>query len=213
MTFLTGWITNILLFILLAIVIDMLLPNSSMQKYSKMVIGLMLIVVILNPVFSLFSVDINKLISDFQINDASLDEESKKLIESQKREIQASQRAYILEQMAVQMKKDAGEDMEKEYSMEIRDIAIQVSDEQKSIGSSKDVKSVDVYVSAPSEKEQTAVETIAPIQIDASREMVPKEDIADSRLKDMASLLAQIWELDQEQILIHVEGGEDQVHE
>ncbi|KZZ86257.1 stage III sporulation protein AF [Bacillus sp. SJS] len=213
MTFLTGWITNILLFILLAIVIDMLLPNSSMQKYSKMVIGLMLIVVILNPVFSLFSVDINKLISDFQINDASQDEESKKLIESQKREIQASQRAYILEQMAVQMKKDAGEDMEKEYSMEIRDIAIQVSDEQKSIGSSKDVKSVDVYVSAPSEKEQTAVETIAPIQIDASREMVPKEDIADSRLKDMASLLAQIWELDQEQILIHVEGGEDQVHE
>ncbi|MBS2969590.1 stage III sporulation protein AF [Metabacillus sp. KIGAM252] len=213
MSYLTSWITNILLFILLAIVIDMLLPNSSMQKYAKIVIGLMLIVVIMNPVFSLFSVDINKLIGEFQINDASQDEQSKKLIESQKREIQASQRAYILEQMAVQMKKDAGEDMEKEYSMEIRDIAIQVSDEQKTIGSSKDVESVDVYVSAPSEKEQTAVETIAPIQIDASREMVPKEDIADSRLKDMASLLAQIWELDQEQILIHVEGGEDQVHE
>ena len=37
MEFLTEWLTNIILFILMAIVIDMLLPNSSMQKYAKMV--------------------------------------------------------------------------------------------------------------------------------------------------------------------------------
>ncbi|MCY8267765.1 stage III sporulation protein AF, partial [Bacillus haynesii] len=42
MEFLTEWLTNIILFILMAIVIDMLLPNSSMQKYAKMVISLLL---------------------------------------------------------------------------------------------------------------------------------------------------------------------------
>ncbi|MEN2451142.1 stage III sporulation protein AF, partial [Bacillus sp. JR_15] len=34
MSFLTEWITSIILFILFAIVIDLLLPNSSMQKYA-----------------------------------------------------------------------------------------------------------------------------------------------------------------------------------
>ncbi|MCY9430773.1 stage III sporulation protein AF, partial [Bacillus spizizenii] len=45
MSFLTEWLTTIVLFILFAIVIDMLLPSSSMQKYAKMVVSLLLIVV------------------------------------------------------------------------------------------------------------------------------------------------------------------------
>ncbi|MCY8129840.1 stage III sporulation protein AF, partial [Bacillus spizizenii] len=40
MSFLTEWLTTIVLFILFAIVIDMLLPSSSMQKYAKMVVSL-----------------------------------------------------------------------------------------------------------------------------------------------------------------------------
>ncbi|MDV2687064.1 stage III sporulation protein AF, partial [Alkalihalophilus lindianensis] len=51
MDFLIEWVTNIILFILLATVIDMLLPNSSMQKYTKMVMGLLLIAIILTPIF------------------------------------------------------------------------------------------------------------------------------------------------------------------
>ncbi|MGD6815576.1 stage III sporulation protein AF [Metabacillus sp. 84] len=214
MAFLTSWITNIILFILLAIVIDMLLPNSSMQKYAKIVIGLMLIAVILNPVFQLFSVDINELIEKFQLTQGQQDEESNKLIESQKKEIQASHRAYILEQMAVQMKNDAGEELKKEYQMEIQDIAIHVSEEQEAIESSKDVSTVEVLVRAPSEKRANAIEAIEPIEIDASEEIVPEgEHEADHQLRSMASLLAQIWELDQKQILIRAEGGEGQVHE
>lgn len=57
MSFLTEWLTSIVLFILFAIVIDMLLPNSSMQKYAKMVVSLLLIVVMLNPIFKLFKTD------------------------------------------------------------------------------------------------------------------------------------------------------------
>ncbi|AZB43535.1 stage III sporulation protein AF [Bacillus sp. FJAT-42376] len=213
MSFLTSWITNILLFILLAIVIDLLLPNSSMQKYAKMVIGLMLIVIILNPVFNLFSVDINKLISEFQINNLSQDEESKKLIESQKKEIQASQRAYILEQMAVQMKKDAGEDLEKSFHMNISSIDIHIQNGQEAIESSKDVQSVDVFLSTASQKQQPSVEAITPVRIDTSKELAPKEEIDKNRLEEMTVLLAKIWQLDQSQIQIHAEGGENQVHE
>lgn len=57
MSYLIEWVTNIILFILLATVIDMLLPNSSMQKYTKMVTGLLLIAIILTPIFKLISKD------------------------------------------------------------------------------------------------------------------------------------------------------------
>lgn len=57
MSFLTEWLTTIVLFILFAIVIDMLLPSSSMQKYAKMVVSLLLIVVMLTPIFKLFNTD------------------------------------------------------------------------------------------------------------------------------------------------------------
>lgn len=57
MNFITEWVTNIILFILLATVVDMLLPNSTFQKYAKMVAGLLLITVILTPVFKLISSD------------------------------------------------------------------------------------------------------------------------------------------------------------
>ncbi|CAM5190618.1 Stage III sporulation protein AF OS=Bacillus licheniformis CG-B52 OX=1368424 GN=N399_14480 PE=4 SV=1 [Bacillus licheniformis] len=96
MEFLTEWLTNIILFILMAIVIDMLLPNSSMQKYAKMVISLLLIVVILNPIFSLFRTDPDVIFEKLTKNGQVQSNEIKNQLNSEKKEIQASQQAYYL---------------------------------------------------------------------------------------------------------------------
>lgn len=85
MSFLTEWLTNIILFILLAIIIDMLLPNSSMQKYAKMVISLLLIVVILNPIFSLFRADPDVIFEQLTKNGQVQSEEIKNQLNSEKK--------------------------------------------------------------------------------------------------------------------------------
>lgn len=105
MSFLTEWLTSIVLFILFAIVIDMLLPNSSMQKYAKMVVSLLLIVVMLNPIFKLFKTDPEVIFEYLTENGQSQSADIKNHINSEKKEIQATQRAYILEEMAVQLKR------------------------------------------------------------------------------------------------------------
>ena len=61
MSFLSSWISNIIIFILLATVIDMLLPSSSLQKYTKMVIGLLLIAIIITPILSLFQTNFEQI--------------------------------------------------------------------------------------------------------------------------------------------------------
>ena len=104
MDFLTDWITNILLFILLAVVVELLLPQTSLQKYVKMVIGLLLISIILNPIFKLFSSDLEDLLKNANVlfeKDVNTNIENS--IENQKIDIQADQNAYILEQTAVQL--------------------------------------------------------------------------------------------------------------
>ena len=50
----------------------------------------------------------------------------KNLIELQKKEIQASQHAYILEQMAVQLKKEAEEELMEQYGLVITDMDLLV---------------------------------------------------------------------------------------
>ncbi|XOK63771.1 stage III sporulation protein AF [Paenibacillus elgii] len=53
MDFLSGWLKSIVMVILLATFVDLLLPNQSMQRYVKTVIGLFLLLTLLQPLFSL----------------------------------------------------------------------------------------------------------------------------------------------------------------
>jgi len=55
MTWLTLWLKKIILLVLLAAFLDLILPNTTLQRYVKMVMGLILLLTIISPVFSLFS--------------------------------------------------------------------------------------------------------------------------------------------------------------
>lgn len=55
MVWLTIWLKKIILLVLLAAFLDLILPNTSMQRYVKMVMGLIILLTILSPVFSLFN--------------------------------------------------------------------------------------------------------------------------------------------------------------
>ncbi|MBU3161447.1 stage III sporulation protein AF [Clostridium frigoris] len=51
------WVTNITVAIFFITAVEMILPDNSMKKYAKFVLGLMLIVVIINPIIKLFDKD------------------------------------------------------------------------------------------------------------------------------------------------------------
>lgn len=51
------WLQSIVVVVLLAIVVELVLPNSKMLRYSRLVVGLILLLTILNPVLQLFQVD------------------------------------------------------------------------------------------------------------------------------------------------------------
>ncbi|UGB29435.1 stage III sporulation protein AF [Metabacillus sp. B2-18] len=216
MSFLTEWITNIIVFILLAVVIDLLLPNSSMQKYAKMVISLLLIIVIINPIFKIFSADMNDVLNDFRLQASSEGETGKNLIEFQKKEIQASQRAYILKQMAVQMKTMAEEELVQSYDVMIDTIHLSENEQVEEINSQKDLQHIQVILKPNVVKEAAedgSVEVVQPVSIDTTNELVKEEQVDEVQVAKMTASLAEIWEVEEEKISIDLERGEESLNE
>lgn len=54
---LKGWVTNITIAVFFITAVEMILPNNNMKKYAKFVLGLMLIVVIIDPIIKILDRD------------------------------------------------------------------------------------------------------------------------------------------------------------
>ncbi|KPL59635.1 stage III sporulation protein AF [Rossellomorea vietnamensis] len=208
MSFLTDWITNIIIFVLLATVIDMLLPSSNMQKYAKIVTGLLLITIILTPLFKLMSTDFDEVMNSIDLNGPSQNKSMENEIEMKKKEIQASQRAYILEQMAVQMKQQAEKEMMDEHGKVIEKVTIQADDVENLPDS---ITEVSVIVKEKESEQDSTIETVRNVEIDTGSEA--RKKTSDEDTSQLASSLAEQWNLSQDKIIITVEGGTGEANE
>ncbi|WP_334071686.1 MULTISPECIES: stage III sporulation protein AF [Paenibacillus] len=57
MTFIGEWLKEIILVVLIAVFIDLLLPNRAMERYVKFVVSLLILLTLLSPLMRLFSTD------------------------------------------------------------------------------------------------------------------------------------------------------------
>jgi stage III sporulation protein AF len=200
-----NWVTQIILFIILATIIDLLIPTSSMNKYIKLVVGLILILILLKPIFYVLNIDMETALNKSfqQVNDVGNDDESvKNLIEFQKTEIQSTQDAYILEQMAVQLIEIAEDPIKEEHQLEITNIEFKFnSDESYSY---EDLEEVIVYVKdlVEEEGEQGVVDDVV-----INTDHVVEEKEVDRHDEDIKQLLTMVWELTDKEITIYWEGG------
>ncbi|QKY69302.1 stage III sporulation protein AF [Lentibacillus sp. CBA3610] len=208
MDVLIEWVTQIIIFLLLASVVDLLVPATSMKKYVKLVVGLILILLILKPVFYLFDMDIRQALEgSMEQIESEQDEmvQTENLMKTQKSEIQASQHAYILEQMAVQLKDLANSSLQQEYEQEIIQIDLQISGDAdltyENLDENLDEINVTLQESQPGEGGVDAVEDVV---IDTDE---PSEEEVDLDVEGIKQLLQDLWDVEKEKITIIGEGG------
>ncbi|WP_270179230.1 stage III sporulation protein AF [Alkalihalobacillus sp. CinArs1] len=199
MDIITGWVTNIILLILIATVLELLLPNSNMQRYVKMVIGLMLMAVILSPLLKIFTEDFDAMLRSVTIRDSNTSIQMENSIETKKSEIQASNSAYIEEQMAVQLKSQVEKELREQFNLEISDLAL-------ALGEVEGEKNIDqIAVKVKEYSEETAVNDIEAVSISFSES---EEEELNADAKKVAYFLADEWQLYPNQVGVEVEGGE-----
>ncbi|MCR6110497.1 stage III sporulation protein AF [Bacillus sp. A301a_S52] len=210
-----NWITNIILLILFATVLELLLPNASTHRYIKLVIGLILLLILLQPVLSLFKMDTENVISQMEKWGQSLNADVENIDDLEKSDIESVSLAYISEQVAVQLKKQANAKLVEEYGKTIIDVNVTFHSLHEPTDK-ENFSGVEVTI-APAGASEESVEGegddenihIAKIEIDNK---TPEEDNTEEEregTRDMRSRLSSIWEVPEDLITLYEEGGDN----
>lgn len=206
-----SWVAQIVLLILFAIILEMLLPNESFQKYVKMVIGLVIIIAILNPIVRLFHIPEDQILSQFQLGQSN--NSIKNSIKMNKSEIQASQDAYILKQVRVQMINLVKGELKKNYGLAIQNLNI-----KRDQSNNNTLSHVTVTLGQAQKKSTTAkngqvtikpVQAVKPVrvQVTENNQTTKQNSKVTSKTKKVREYLAKQWGLSTNQISVTMEGG------
>lgn len=121
MAFFTEWITRIVLFLLLAMVTESLLPSGMMRKYARLVMSILLLFIFLGPLLDILNIDPEEMMNtaqyrmDQQVNEIALQES----IEQKKKEILEGQDAYKLEQVTEGLKTELAAPLKEQHDVQI----------------------------------------------------------------------------------------------
>src|SRR5699024_954268 len=201
MALLSDWIYEIIIFLLIATIIDLLVPKNSYKKYVKLVVGLVLLLIFLKPVFYLFNIDVEQEVENFfySINQETEESKNKKYnLKEKENEIQSGQDAYIYEHMAEELIAIAEYPIIDEYQLEIIDIDFVFNSEIKTY---ENLEQLIVYVSEY-EGEGRVVKDVKEIVINSDEPEGNNEDIQDQFIQQ----LRELWELENQEIRIIWEG-------
>ncbi len=185
-----------------------------MQRYVKMVVGLLLLVVMLQPLLAIFTEDVDAWLFSI-LNETNRTEQSvANTINLQKREIELGQRAYISEQVAVQLKSQVEEALQEEYALKIVRVNVELANDTAETVTEQEIKAIYVHVQTAETKadvekseEYGDVQPIEVVQINTSQ-TTPVETLETSKdLESVKQFLSQYWHIPNEMILLAWEGG------
>ena len=203
MEFIKEWVTTIVIFVLIATVIDFLLPNTKMHKYVKTVVGLLLITIIINPIFTLLSKNFEIDVSSFGVIPTTAYVQQENLIESQKLEIESVQAAYILEETATRLSNQVQEELMEQYGLRIESLTFETTSQSKDTLYDS-IKNIQVVVqSFDSNTNIKKIENIEIVQVGTSEPFQVQEE---DNFDEVVSFLADSWNVEEKQIKIYQKG-------
>lgn len=206
MTFIGEWLKEIILVVLIAVFIELLLPNRAMERYVRFVVSLLILLTLLSPLMRLFSTDASeKIESAFMDNWGGLEERGAQTATDsilaqgellrKRREAEALQ--WAGEEAARQMKRQ----IEQETGTSVERVVVNIregkpSSEGKPVGEAEGpvIQTVQVVMRTgetpavePGQKKRIAVEPVEKVRVDdveVSAKAGPEEE-SDGRASEV----------------------------
>lgn len=211
MTWLTLWLKKIILVVLLGAFLDLVLPNTSLQRYVKMVMGLILLLTIISPVFALFSLsqdDLALRLDQYQKElDKPADEEWKRITDKLLKHQDDQVTAYVREQVSASVK----ESVKQAYGMDVQHIEIVMNQDNPEQPVLQRIELVVADSVADEEAAVRPIQPIQPIEISVNPVTAPKVDPPDQEVSvqqpnslhaQIASDIAARWGLASNQVVV-----------
>jgi stage III sporulation protein AF len=213
MELISDWLRQIVLLVLIATFIDLLLPNHSMDRYVKLVMGLLIILAILSPVFSLIRKDWD--VSALAFRNGGTDVQDMTSLESIRRHgemLGRTQDQLIKEQAEDQMAQSIRRESEDRFHVTVSSVQVKAAtpaDNNRPPGVS--LVSLAVIPEGPGSQEGRTsvapVKEVGPVEIDTMKqEPVEQERAGDDALsRRIRTYLQETWHLRPSQIRVSVE--------
>jgi stage III sporulation protein AF len=183
---LSKWIYTIVVIIVFVTFIEILMPSSSLKKYTRVILGFLVMTIILSPLISLFNNDFSLGVYSFKIQsrmDSMNYKEQGVYSKSQWEGISAEYRQNLENHIAQQVKKEEGD---REINVKVQVV------EDMNADNYGEIKKIDIYIG----KKIKAVEKVEKIEIDGDSEDVDtqknKESSGYKGLKDKIAAMYDV---------------------
>lgn len=202
--FLRTWILNIATVIIFVTLLELLLPNSNMKKYIKMIVGLLVMLVILNPVLELINGKVN---IEYEVlkTSAYMDKGTMTANIDRVEEMQDQQMIQLYKEKIERYIKDRIE-----FSNHVKVIniysEIEKNKESKDFGN---ITKLNLVLSNVMEKDTEGIKPVSNILIDISKDKETTyskklESKDDRRIDDIKNNISDFLKLDEKKINIHI---------
>ncbi|WP_018132457.1 stage III sporulation protein AF [Effusibacillus pohliae] len=190
MSFLSSWLSQIVLILLFAVVMDLIVPASAMRNYVKLVMGLVIMVTMLKPISALYHGQFD--ISRIRWPDTAAQVAGFDSIRSKAAEIQRDQLRLAEQKFSEQLEQTIKQQIESAYPLEVAKVQAWLADSANEPGQARTIEQLNVWVRPQSNgRAGSGIEPVQPVVIgpDAARETVRQQADAENE-----KLLQQIRE-------------------
>ncbi|NDI34174.1 stage III sporulation protein AF [Chengkuizengella sediminis] len=227
---LSSWLREIILVILLASFVDLILPSNKMQRYVKVVISLFILMTILSPIVSLLKVewDFDQLNNQFQLDEVSTNDYgsmSEILQDGEKLKDQNEHETAKLIQ--TKMEDMIYKQLEEQMSVAVQSVSVKVSFEESN---EPKVDEMVIVLQSQMKPDQTMevtevqpIEQVEPVVIDIHLEADDAIEVdADEEQKEITEEMKQTeneittfliskWDISSDQINVKYEPTMDEI--
>lgn len=195
----SGWTQGIIVAVIIATIIEMLLPEGSSKKYIKVVVGIYILFTIVSPVITKIT---NK---EFKLSDIiDLDEYIEAASsDNTYNELEKSNNENIKEVYIASLKSDIeGKIANKGYNADSIEVEVQDNDEYT-------INSITISVSKLDEKEENNnIEIVNEVEINVSTSTEKskeneKEELSKKEKEELKEYLSSVYELPEDNIIIN----------
>ncbi|SEN22887.1 stage III sporulation protein AF [Lihuaxuella thermophila] len=209
------WLKQIILLILIATFMDLLLPNHTMERYVKLVMGLLIILAILSPIFNLLQKDLN-LSSLAFTTDRSTDAKTLAPIDQIKQnseKLKTAQNTLIQEQTEQAMEQMIQEQIAQKFPVEVMETNVTTQMSPEHVTRIKQIRLVARMKDAHSPDSGDGMRSpqpIMPVHVNVGEEQpastrTEKPSQQAGLVRSIIDDLKRTWNLSSEQIQVRLE--------
>jgi stage III sporulation protein AF len=200
MEWLSDWIRQIILIIFIATFIDLLLPSTSLERYVKLVMGLIIIVSILQPVLQIVLQE-DKWSSFHTMLAPTLAadrEQIREKMEANRNQLTEVQREETQQRFQQTVSEWINKQVQQNYGVKVVSAKVTV----KLTKETPVIQHIDVRGDKP--PATTSIQPVQPIDLEQEVQAVTTIDHETKLQHDIQSFIASSWNLEEKQVSVHI---------